>query len=362
MIMGNDPILLNVTYIKPDRRNNIEEAFEVIYKTDNNVHLSYEEPNADFYIVKPEFRNINYNKPQEKLSRMEKVTCKISEIRYKIAEAIGDEGLQFIKQCFASKNFKELNRLYKWPYSFGADFQPEYYYIKNWYENHELRDDIHLSKAFIDIELDMMDDYVDLENLQNTAHAPVNCATVIFEDSSEVFTFVLRPFKPSRLKYGNEEEYKKRYKLYEEQLSQHNEMMKDLSGMIKRIHGEFDSTYGELIYTIKEFENEIDLIADIFRVINKRKPNYCTAWNMRFDIQYLIERSKVLGYNPVSIMCHKDFKNPRVFFKVDRSTYILEKQFDYCYCSSYTQYICAMRLNENMVSLNLTNCGNIMKS
>ena len=344
MIMGNNPILLNVTYNKPDKKKEIEESFEVVYKTDTGVYLSYEDPEVEFYVVKPEYRDFNYNKPQELLSRMDKVTCKVSEIRYKIAEAIGDEGLQFIRQCYASKNFGALNRLYKWRYAFAADFQPEYYYMKRWYKQYPLREDIHLSKAFIDIELDMMDDYVDLENLQNTAHAPVNCVTVAFEDTSEVFTFILRPFKPSRLKYGSEEEYQKRYKLYEDQLAQHQKMMSDLPGMINRIHKDFDATYGELIYTLKEYEEEIQLIADIFRTINERKPNYCTAWNMRFDIQYLIERTKFLGYNPASVMCHKDFKNPRVFFKVDRSTYLLEKQFDYCYCSSYTQYICAMRM------------------
>ena len=38
-------------------------------------------------------------------------------------------------------------------------------------------------------------------------------------------------------------------------------------------------------------------------------------------------------------MCTK-----RCYFKVDRSTFLLEKQYDYFYCSSYTQYICQMRM------------------
>ena len=67
---------------------------------------------------------------------------------------------------------------------------------------------------------------------------------------------------------------------------------------------------------------------------------------MRFDIQYLYNRIKVLGYDPSFIMCHPDFKveDRRCMFKVDRSTFMLEKQYDYFFCSSYTMYICQMRL------------------
>ena len=98
MIRGSDPALLNVRYIRGDRKRDIKECFEVIYKDGNDVRVSYEEPLADIYIVKPEYRNYDYNKPQEQISRMDKITCKVSEIRKKIAEAIGDSGINFMKQ------------------------------------------------------------------------------------------------------------------------------------------------------------------------------------------------------------------------------------------------------------------------
>ena len=84
---------------------------------------------------------------------------------------------------------------------------------------------------------------------------------------------------------------------------------------------------------------------DLFRVINLYKPNFCEIWNMRFDIQYLYYRIIALGYDPSSVMCHNDFKNKKCYFKLDRSTFLIEKQFDYFYCSSSTQHICQMRLN-----------------
>lgn len=343
MIKGNNPTLLNVTYIKPGKNNDVEESFEVIYKTeDGQVYKSNEPPEADIYIVKPEFRNYNYNKPQELISHMDKVRTSISRIRYTIAEAMGEEGLAFIKNCYQEKNFKALNQLYKWKFCYGCDFQPEYYYMKNWYEKYPLKN-VKLTKAFLDIETDLMDYQLDMDNIPNTAYSPVNLVTVIFEETLESWTFILRPYKPSKMG-RSEEDYNARYKMYEKQKADHDKLMNDLDGFIKDLNDSFDETYGHIDYHIREYEKEIDLIADVFRLLNTRKPNFCLIWNMRFDIQYLYYRIIALGYDPNSIMCHRDFKQQRCYFKVDRSTYMLEKQYDYFYCSSYTQYICQMRL------------------
>lgn len=345
MVEANNPTLLNVTYIKPTKSNGNEEYFDVIWKTeDGTVKRSKEPPNADIWFVKPEYRTYTYNKPEERMEHMEKVTVPISKIRYKIAEVMGDEGKNFVKQCFETKNPRGLNQLYKWPYCYACDFQPEYYFMKNWYEKYTIGN-VKLSKAFLDIETDLMDYTVDMENIPNTAYAPVNCVSIIMEDSNEVWTFCLRPYVPSKMG-RSEDEYNRRYKMYEKQLKDHQYLMSHLDEFIADLNKSFDSTYGHLSYHIREYEREIDLIADVFRLINTRKPNFCLIWNMRFDIQYLYYRIIALGYDPASIMCHRDFDEPRCYFKVDRSTFKLEKQYDYFYCSSYTQYICQMRLKQ----------------
>lgn len=343
MVEANNPTLLNVTYIKPSKQNDNEEYFEVIYKNESGeVHRVKEPPDADIWFVKPEYRTYSYNKPEERMERMEKVTVPISKIRYKIAEMMGDEGKNFVKQCFETRNVKALNQLYKWPYCFGADFQPEYYYMKNWYTKYKIGN-VKLTKAFMDIETDLMDYTLDMENIPNTAYSPVNLISIILEDSKEAWTFILRPYEPSKMG-RSDEEYKERYKMYEKQLKDHEYMMNHMDEFIKDLNDSFDPTYGHISYHLREYENEIDLIADAFRLINTRKPNFCMIWNMRFDIQYLYYRIIALGYDPTSIMCHRDFDQPRCYFKVDRSTFQLEKQYDYFYCSSYTQYICQMRL------------------
>lgn len=344
MIKGNNPTLLNVTYIRPNKTNGYTDKFEVVYKTEEGeVRKSDEPAEADIYIVKPEFRDFTYNKPQERMERMDKLRVPIKNIRNVIEKQSGDYGKQIRARAEGMNDPKILNQLYRWPYAYACDFQPEYYFMKNWYEKYQLKRP-KLTVAYLDIETDLMDYQVNLDDIPNTAYSPVNLITVILEDTKEAWTFILKPYKPQR--HGrSDEEYKKRYALYERQLKAHQELVNNKQKFIERIHNEFDNTYGYIHYNIREYDREIDLIADTFRLINTRKPNFCLTWNMRFDVQYLYHRIVALGYDPVSIMCHPDFKdNPRCAFKVDRSTFQLEKQYDYFFVSSYTMFICQMRL------------------
>ena len=360
MIKDKDTTLLNVTYIRPskDKRTGekIEERFEVIYKDKyGKVHKVDEPPEADIFITKPEFRNHKYNKPVERLDKCDRVRVPISKIKFAIADAMGEQGEAFVKECIATRNFKALNKLFGWPYVYAADFQPEYYYMRDWYKSHDLQNP-KLTKAYMDIEIDQIDDPIDINNISLSAYAPVNCVTVILEETRECWTFILKPFPPSRVGRSPEEQ-KKREELYRSQLDQWKHLMDHKDEFIEKLHHEFDKTYGKFEYHIRSFDQEIDLIADIFRLINDRKPNFVMLWNMRFDIQYLLHRIMMLGYDPRSIMCHPDFKNQRCSFREDKSTYEISKQFDFFNCSSYSQYLCQMRLNTNMSALNFFNCN-----
>ena len=351
MINDKDVSLLNVTYIRPGKDKytgeKIQERFEVIYKDSNgNVHKKDEPAEADIFIVKPEYRNYNYNKPVERIDHCDVVRVPISKIKFKIAEAMGEQGEAFVKDCIANKNFKALDRLYGWPYSYVADFQPEYYYMRDWYKNHELKEP-KLTKAYMDIEIDQIDNKIDINNIKNSAIAPVNCVTVILEESRECYTFILKPFPPPLISSGEyNEDYRK--ELYESQLKQWKYLMDHKKEFIKEQHEAFDKVYGKFDYHIRSYDKEIELIADIFRLINDRKPNYLMCWNARFDIQYLMYRIINLGYDPVSIICHPDFKNPRCYFQEDNRTFEISKQTDYFNCSSYTQYVCQMRNFSNV--------------
>ena len=349
---GVHPTLLNVTYHKPkgikdvsgDWAGREQEFFEVIYKDDfGNVHRAVEPALVDIYVTKPEFRNHDHNKPQERVEKLEKKKVQYSRIRYELAKEIGQEGEDLIKECSAMKQWRRLNRVYGWRYGYACDFQPEFYFMKEWYSKYKL-EGVKLTKAFIDIETDLIDYIPDLDKIVGSAYSPVNLVTVFLDSNMSCYTFILTPYAPSKITYANPDDYKKRYEWYTKQKDQHDKLVANMNGFIKDLEESFSPMYGNITYHLRGYKEEIDLIADVFKLINREKPNYCLAWNMRFDLQYLMERIKTLGYEPASVMCHPDFPDPRCYFHVDRMWFQIEKQYDYFYCSSYTQYICQMRL------------------
>ena len=356
MILGHNPTLLKVTYQRPSKKDDKEECFQVIYADDQgDVHYVEEPGEADIYIVKPEFRTYRYNKPEERMERMDKIRVPISDIRYTIAEHAGDWGKQIKQRALDSKDWRILDQLYRWPYAYACDFQPEFYYMKEWYDKYPLPQNPKLSKCYLDIEVDQIDHNIDLNHIELSAYAPVNCVSLIFEERNESYQFILKPFVPPKSQYS-EEEYKERYKLYEQQLRDYEYMRSHIDEYIETLHREFDATYGYINYHVRFYDEEIDLIADIFRCINKFKPNFCLIWNMRFDIKYLYYRIQTLGYDPASIMCSPEIPSKTCYFREDKSTFVIAKQYDFFHISSFTQYICQMRLNKNIRAF-YHNCG-----
>ena len=93
-------------------------------------------------------------------------------------------------------------------------------------------------------------------------------------------------------------------------------------------------------YKIMFYDEEIKLIHDIFRVINTLQPDFMLAWNMAFDIPYIIERIKKLDHNPADIMCHPDFPYKEAWYWIDeRNKNSFAERTDYAVISSYTVYL-----------------------
>ena len=65
-------------------------------------------------------------------------------------------------------------------------------------------------------------------------------------------------------------------------------------------------------YHIEFYDDELQLIYDFFKEVNTNKPEFLLAWNMRFDIPYIIARLEKLHVNPEDIICHPDFKKNKI--------------------------------------------------
>jgi len=87
-------------------------------------------------------------------------------------------------------------------------------------------------------------------------------------------------------------------------------------------------------------EDEINLIRDLFVAINHYQPDFAMAWNMSFDIPYIIARIQRLGYDPAEIMSHPDFKYKCARYYVDeRMKNEFAERGDFANIASYTAYL-----------------------
>ena len=86
--------------------------------------------------------------------------------------------------------------------------------------------------------------------------------------------------------------------------------------------------------------DEIKLIQDLFILINTIQPDFVLAWNMAFDIPYIIQRIINLGFDPRVIMCHPDFKVKNVRYYVDeKNQNEYAERGDKAEISSYSVYL-----------------------
>ena len=94
-------------------------------------------------------------------------------------------------------------------------------------------------------------------------------------------------------------------------------------------------------YFIYFFDSELDLIESFFKQVNKDKPDFCLAWNQKFDILTILNRIDQLGGDAREIISHPDFPEEYQFayFSEDKKAQKAEEKNDWFSCSSYTIFI-----------------------
>lgn len=184
------------------------------------------------------------------------------------------------------------------------------------------------TKAYFDIEVDGINQ---MGEFPEPGEVPINAITYIDVENMIVFTFLLRNgAEPNPLieKFEN---------------SVNEDLYNELKLFIReRVGGEKNEIkFGldRMRYKMIFYDEEIKLIYDFFSVVNKLKPDFLLAWNMRFDIPYIIQRIINLGYNPAQIACHPDFEDKIFSYYIDNRAEEVPERCDACKISSYTVYI-----------------------
>lgn len=312
-----------------DKQDKYYEGLILIYKDCDTGMLYKEEmidPEYTFYVSKDDKR-VKYNRLFVPVEDVEPITVPHREIEKEIAIMTGNK--QFFYDNVTTGNRRENQRLHAHPDIFRSDMQIEDYYrfeFNKTYKNEPCK----VTKSFLDIEADTISMIGDFPQM---GECPVNAVTLIFQDMNKVFTFLLETKSNPQI-----QEFKKTVEdgsIYPEL---QNFIINAVNGLDSAKKFGIDQfQYNFLFY---EEEKEIDLIRDVFSAINSFKPDFCLAWNMSFDIPYLIERIKVLGHNPTDIICHKDFDIKFCHYFIDeRMKNEFAERGDFALISSYTTYI-----------------------
>ena len=331
MIRGYDEganiTLLNVIYHKP--KKDIETgkydtgSLDIIFKDMDTMEKKLqhiEDPDYTYYIAKDAYAP-TYNKLFIEKDKVEAVTCKYREIKKDIAERTGNT--EWFYDNIRNGNARENDKLFTIPKIFQADVNIEDYYrylFNKMYKNIPFNPD----KLYFDIEVDGINQAGDFPEM---GECPVNACTLVHDGSKTVYVLLLNnPDNPLIEQFRNEPELTKQLKAF----------VQDKVGGWKQ-----EKRFGldEFQYKIFFYDEEIQLIHDIFNVINTLKPDFAMAWNIAFDLPYLIERIKVLGYSPEEIICHPDFDVKEAWYFIDKRADKFEERGDYAQISAYTVYI-----------------------
>lgn len=312
--------ILNAMYNYPQKdpsTNKWDKGCMTVVYQDNDTNEKHveeiEDPTYDFFMAKPDV-NINHNLFFISKSKVDKVTVPYRDLLKKIAELTGE--MQFYKNNIASGNRKQNARLHMNPRIFESDMHVEDKYFLMFdreYQNPAIQP----TKAFFDIEYDGINYHG--EGIDPEANCPVNAVSIINEKDKRIYSLILR--NPSNPLVADFEQ-----SMGPELENELRELIIDTVGGKKKDRREKMKNFirfglDKFSFKFTFYDNEINLIADIFNIFNYFKVDFALAWNgISFDTSYLYKRIIKLGYDPKDIMCHPDFKKKFVHIFVDEGT------------------------------------------
>lgn len=316
---NSDWILFNTMYHKnidkTDRRS--PDAITLVLKNTNSgkkMVKTITDPNIEIYMAKEHIDLGYYNHVDIPIDNLD-----VYDVNYKnklrdMAKLIDKE--DFYWNCIKQKRFSDLDQLLTYNRFFSADRNIEDFYMYKCRKHFGDKELNNTTKAFFDIEADIMKGYLDLKHSEGDA--PINIVSIVFDETKTVYTIALRDSDNPLIA----------------------EFEKDFETNIGEIADELNEEY-DVNFSYKSIfvDTEVELITLLFQLINAMKPDFAVCWNMAFDFQYCMYRLKANGVNPADVMCHPDFDVKECYFVKDIRNFEIKKKTDWCRCSSYTVFL-----------------------
>ena len=326
--------LLNTIYHYPKKDDNGEwqpGAIDLIIK-DNNTGEKFLEtivnPMYEYYIL-----NNNTVIPNYTLEYAMKEDCKCVIVPYVNLQKDIAERLGKLNQFY--DNIRNGNRMANKilcnydPCILMSDMDIEdniRFQFSHTYENPYKKP----SKSYLDIEADIINCEGDFVKL---GECPINAVSFIDDQSLIIHSFLLRNDKNPLI-----EKFEKETK--EPMLN-----MRLKQFLIKAVGGpeqakKYKVDQMQVVFHFYDEKDEVEMLVQLFNYINNLKPDFVLAWNMAFDIPYIIQRLINLGVNPKDVICHPDFRYKEVRYFIDeRNEFNYEERNDFAKISSYSVYL-----------------------
>lgn len=284
---GADITILNTFYSRPYK--DISDDYICLVFKDNErggkFHYVINKPSYEYYV---EPTDPGYRKFFEERKKLKKVSTRYRYLNKSIAKELGLE--EEYKDNIRTKNFSQNRLMFGNNRLYGADISINNFYRMAFSRTYQNRV-VPISKAFLDIETDNA--YINWE-FPEPGQVPINAVSFIDTTNKTLVTVLLDD--------GNNPKIKEWRKSYNHDVF-HKEFMKLLTDTVggenKLKHFGLDTIdTKQLIY-----EDELSMLKDLFAYINTLSPDFILAWNMAFDIPFIIERILKLEEDPCDFIC-----------------------------------------------------------
>lgn len=330
-VMENNKCYQDPAWRKIGRQVFIVERIHYDDGTSEKVFTHIEQPTIKFHISKIEHA---LNRPRFSVPFEE---CDEYEVPVdQVARFVAKETDQM--DFFQFAQGRDRKRVLLHPDVHGADVNLSDHYIRRYFEEHgELAaTDKAITLGFFDIEVDGsdLDEFPD----EDVAPAPVNLINYFDSETRMMYVF-LDPinqhgeyYHVDAERFANDRDFREgvRYQMFlfnnwssfreekwftleeDQELPTMEQIVEcgiRLNAMPEAERKEFISTKLRCLdVKVAICSGEFDLIRKFLNfVVNVRKPDFCTAWNMKFDIKTLINRLIRLGHNPEVYFTPRDF-------------------------------------------------------
>lgn len=315
---GGNYILLNTIYKKQTipRDYKSPDCLTMVFKnldTGEKIKREIENPKVEIYLAKDGIDMGHYNHIDIPKEYLNKYDVSYKDKKRDMAHLIGAD--QFYWNCLKQKRLKDLDQLFLYNRFAACDMNIEDFYM---YKSRKYFGDktiSNLHKGYFDIECDIKKGKVDLKKVEGDA--PINIVTFLDEPTMTLYTIILR------------DEDNPQIALYEQNATQ----------FISELQEEFKRQFGSFTIKMAFVDTEEQLIKTLFNIVNEIKPDFMLAWNIGFDLPYIIHRCKKLGLDPAEIICHPDFKYKDCFYTKDTRNFEIKRKTDWARISSYTVYM-----------------------